>query len=70
MVSTDDKLNDSFFCSTKACHQGHVGIVEDGAPSDLFSRLGHLPVDKGPILVLGQDFLSLALLDFSIFDVF
>ena len=69
VVSNDDEFYGSFFCSTKAFHQGCVGIVEDGAPSNFFSRLGHLLVDEGPLLDLGLEFLPLALLYFGIFDM-
>ena len=69
MVSTDDEFYSSLFCPTKACHQGCIGIVKDGAPSDFFGRLGHLLVDEGPLLDLGPEFLPLALLYFGIFDM-
>ena len=70
VVLTDDKFYGILFRSTKACHQGCVGIVEYGAPSDFFGRLGHLLVDEGPLLDLSLEFLPLALLYFGIFYMF
>ena len=70
VVSTDNEFYGHFFCSTKACHQGCVGIVKDDGISNFFSGLGHSLVDEGPLLNLSPEFLPLALLYFGILDVF
>ena len=70
VVSIDNEFYGRFFCATKACHQGCIGIVKYGALSYFFSGLGHSLIDEGPFLDIGPDFLPLPLLHFGIFDVF
>ena len=69
MVATDNEFNSCFLRPTEACHHWCFRVVEDAAPPNFLSGLGHFIVFIGPLLDLLPEFLKWALLDLGIFDV-